>query len=109
MSGRNVIDFLRFVAAQPGVLETLRVRSKDQVIAAAGDFGFPFTEPEFNTVIWDLEVALAARRGEAFDARFPLWHLMWGRYYLEYLAIDLIPALQAAHVDTAPVEGGRTT
>jgi hypothetical protein len=108
MSGRSVLDFLRFVAARPDVLETLRAWSKDRVIAAAADFGFPFTEPEFDSSIWDLELRLAAKRGEAFDARFRLWHLMWGKYYLEYLALDLIPGLQEAGVDATPTREGLT-
>ena len=29
-----------------------------------------------------------------FDGQFPLWQLMWGKYYLEYLVIDLIPSFQ---------------
>ena len=77
----------------------LKVRSKDEVIAAAADFGLPFTEPEFDSLIWNLEAHLAARRGEKFDAQFPLWQTMWGKYYLEYLVVDLIPALGQADFD----------
>ena len=33
--------------------------------------------------------------GEPFDAQFPLWQTMWGQYYLEYLVLDLLPALDA--------------
>ena len=37
---------------------------------------------------------LAQRRGEPFDAHFPLWQTMWGRYYLEYLVTDLLASLE---------------
>jgi hypothetical protein len=96
MSYRNVIDFLCTVAVRADVLDSLKVRSKDEVITAAADFGFPFSEPEFDLLIWNLEVHLADKRGEQFDVQFPLWQTMWGKYYLEYLVIDLIPSLGEA-------------
>jgi hypothetical protein len=101
MSDRNVLDFLRTVAARADILDSLKVQSKDEVIAAAAAFGFPFSEPEFDALIWNLEVQLAARRGEAFDAHFPLWQTMWGKYYLEYLVNDLVPALEEANLGAA--------
>ncbi|MGH8906555.1 MAG: Nif11-like leader peptide family natural product precursor [Egibacteraceae bacterium] len=91
-----MIEFLLTVAARPDILDSLKVKSKDEVIAAAAEFGFPFTESEFNSLIWDFEVHLASRRGEEFDAQFPLWRTMWGKYYLEFLVIDLIPSLDQA-------------
>ena len=90
----SVIDFLRLVAGRPEVLDSLKVRSKADVLAAAAGFGFAFTEAEFDSYVWDVEVRLAARRGEPFDAHFPLWQTMWGKYYLEYLVIDLVPSLE---------------
>jgi hypothetical protein len=96
MSESNLIAFLRTVAARADVLETLQVRSKDEVIAAATDFGLPFTNAEFDSLIWDLEVRLAGKRGEAFDQQFGLWQTMWGRYYLAYIVTDLIPSLEEA-------------
>jgi hypothetical protein len=95
MSESNVVDFLRLVAVRTDVLDSLKVRGKDDVLAAAADFGFPFTEREFDSYVWDLELRLAASRGEQFDAHFPLWQTMWGRYYLEYLVADLVPSLEA--------------
>jgi hypothetical protein len=91
---RPVLDFLRLVAGRPEVLDSLKVRSKDDVLAAAADFGFAFTEAEFDAYVWDVELRLAAERGEQFDAHFPLWQTMWGRYYLEYLVTDLVPSLE---------------
>jgi hypothetical protein len=90
----RVLGFLRLVAARADLLDSLKPRGKQVVLAAAADFGFPFTETEFDTYVWDLEVALAARRGEQFDAHFPLWQTMWGTYYLEYLVTDLLPSLE---------------
>jgi tryptophan synthase alpha subunit len=98
MSNRNVIGFLSMVAARPDLLDRLKVRSKDEVIAAAAEFGLPFSEPEFDTLIWELEIQLAGKRGEKFDAQFPLWQTMWGKYYLEYLVIDLIPSFEEAEL-----------
>jgi hypothetical protein len=93
MSARNVIDFLSTVVPRADLLDTLKVRSKDEVIAAASDFGLPFTEPEFDSLIWNLEAHLAAKRGENFDSQFSLWQTMWGKYYLEYLVVDMMPSL----------------
>ena len=96
MSNSNVIDFLRTVATRPDVLDDLKVRSKDEVLTAATQFGLPFSESEFDALVWNLEAHLAERRGEPFDANFPLWQTMWGQYYLEYLVTDLLPSLTEA-------------
>jgi hypothetical protein len=89
-----VLGFLRLMGDRAELLDTLKVRSKDDVLAAAGDLGFAFTEDEFDAYVWDAEVRLAQWRGEPFDAHFPLWQTMWGRYYLEYLVTDLISSLE---------------
>jgi hypothetical protein len=96
MSGQNVLTFLRLLGQRLDLLDELKLKSKDEVIAAAAAHGLPFTEPDFDPLIWGLEVRLAEHRGEPFDAQFPLWQTMWGQYYLEYLALDLIPALDAS-------------
>lgn len=89
----SVPDFLGLLGSKPDLLDLLKTRSKDDVLAAAGDLGFTFTENEFDTYVWDAEVRLAQRRGEPFDAHFPLWQTMWGSFYLEYLATDLLASL----------------
>ena len=99
MSERNLIRFLRTVAIRADVLDALKERSKDEVIAAAAAFGLPFTEAEFDRVIWDLEIRLAEKRGEPFDAHFPLWETMWGKHYFDYLVLDMMPSLTDADVD----------
>ncbi len=93
MSERNLVDFLRSVAIRADLLDALAKRSKDDVISAAAAFGMPFTEAEFDRLIWDLEVHLAAKRNENFDPHFPLWETMWGQSYFEYLVKDMIPSL----------------
>jgi hypothetical protein len=94
MSTGNLIEFLHTVGARADLLDSLKVRSKHEVIATAADFGLPFTEEEFDSLIWDLEVQLAARRGEPFDQHFGLWGTMWGKYYFEYLVTDLLLSLE---------------
>lgn len=96
MTDDNVLGFLRHVAARADLLDTLKTRDKAAVTAIAADFGYPFTEAEFDAVVWDLEVRLAAARGENFDGHFPLWQTMWGQYYLEYLVTDLLTSLETA-------------
>jgi hypothetical protein len=93
MSG-GVAGFLRLLTGRADLLDSLKTRSKDEVLAAAADLGFAFTENEFDSFVWDAEVRLAKHRDELFDARFPLWQTMWGRYYLEYLVIDVVSSLE---------------
>ncbi len=52
MSNRNVIEFLRTLATQADLLEHLKVLSKDEVITTAEQLGCPFTETEFDPLIW---------------------------------------------------------
>jgi hypothetical protein len=89
-----VLDFLRLLRERPDLLDTLKVQGKDDVLAAATDLGYAFTETEFDADVWDAEVRLAQRRGEPFDAHFGLWQTMWGRYYLEYLVTDLVSSIE---------------
>ena len=95
-----VLDFLRLVGDRGDLVDTLKTRGKDDVLAAAADLGYAFTEAEFDAYVWDAELRLAQRRGEPFDARFPLWQTMWGRYYLEYLVTDLVAGLDETGLGT---------
>lgn len=109
MSEANLITFLRTVAIRADVIDALKRCSKDEVMAAAAAFGLPFTEAEFDRLIWDLEAHLARKRGENFDAQFPLWETMWGKYYFEFLVHDVIPSLDdadlAAVMSSSPGSG----
>ena len=100
----NVLRFLQSLATRPDRLDALKTQAKADVIAAASESGVPFDEGEFDAEIWDLEVRLAARRGEPFDQHFPLWQTMWGQFYLEYLVNDLIPALRETSIIPAGQE-----
>jgi len=92
-SSGNVLAFLRYLGGRPELLQELKTRSKDEVIAVAAERGYPFAAADFDTVVWDAEARLADRRGEAFDGHFSLWSTLWGRHYLEMLVEDLVPAL----------------
>jgi hypothetical protein len=96
----GVIEFLRLLGDRPDLLDNLETRGKDEVLAAAGEFGFTFTEAEFDSFVWDAELRLAKHRDEPFDAQFPLWQTMWGRYYLDYLVTDLVSSLGEAGLVT---------
>jgi hypothetical protein len=99
MSERNLVTFLRDWAPRADRLAALEHLGKDAVIAIAADAGLPFSEAEFDGLVWDLEVALAAKRGEPFDGNFPLWQTMWGKTYLGYLVIDMMAALTEADIE----------
>jgi hypothetical protein len=96
MSDRNVIEFLRMVATQ-----------KDEVITTTEQVGYPFTEAEFDPLIWGLEAYLAEKRGEKFDSR--LFSPMWGKYYLEFLVVDLILSFTEADFDAVMAGGVKGT
>lgn len=107
MSSRNVIEFLRMVATQDDLLEHLKVKSKVEVITTAEQLGYPFTEAEFDPLVWGLEVYLAEKRGEKFDSR--LFSPMWGKYYFEFLVIDLIPSFTEADFDAVIATGVKSS
>lgn len=93
MADSNVVAFLRELKRRPQTLDKLKTAPKEDVLLAAADLGLPFADADFNTVVWNLEERLAAARGEEFSGAFPLWRLLWGQYYLEFLVNDLIPSL----------------
>jgi hypothetical protein len=98
MSAPNVLAFLRLLGERPELLGELKTQPKERVLVAAQQAGMPFTEADFDPLIWGLEDRLAAARGEGFDAHFPLFRTLWGRYYLEMLVEDLVPSLQETGV-----------
>ncbi|HEX5845424.1 MAG: Nif11 family protein [Allosphingosinicella sp.] len=109
MSGENLFAFLRTVAARVDLLDSLKVQSKDEVIAAAADLGLPFTAAEFDDLVWALEARLAERRGEAFDAQFPLWQTLWGQFYLEYVVRDVMTSFDDSDFAAVLAERPRAT
>ena len=98
MSSSNVPAFLRHIAHHRDELDILKTMPKGDVIKRAAEIGFEFSETEFDSLIWGVEERLAGFRGEDFNATFPLWDLMWGKYYLEYLADDLSPSCDEAGI-----------
>ena len=104
MSEANLLAFLRKLGDEPELLDELKVQGKDEVVKAAAELGLPFEPAEFDRLIWDLEGRLAEYRGEGFDGHFPFWRTMWGRYYLEALAVDLVPSLIETHLTPATSE-----
>ena len=107
MSATNLFAFLNNVAGRADLLDSLKVLSKEEVIAAAGGLGYPFTEAEFDSEIWNVELKMAERRKEQFDQHFPLWETMWGQYYLEYLVLDMIPSLAEMGIDPLASASGQ--
>lgn len=101
MSAQNVIAFMRGPAARKDLLDSLKLMSKDEVMAVAAELGYPFTDADFDPLIWGLELRMAERGHEAFDQRFSLWQTMWGQYYFEYLVLDLLPALTDEEIAAA--------
>lgn len=93
MAEANVVPFFSEWVARGDRLDTLEYWPKARVIEAAAQAGYPFESAEFDRVIWDLEIQLAARLGEPFDATFRLWSTMWGRTYLRYLVTVFLPAV----------------
>jgi hypothetical protein len=106
MSAANLFGFLNNVAGRADLLDSLKVQSKAEVIAAAAGLGYPFSEAEFDALIWDVELKMAERRQEPFDQHFPLWDTMWGQYYLEYLVLDMIPSLAEMGIDPLAAASG---
>ena len=92
MSAANIPAFFRYLSANPDKLGQLETQPKSKVIRQAADLGFDFSEEEFDPFVWNSEQKLADSRGDQFDASFPLWDLMWGKFYLEYLVTDLAPS-----------------
>jgi hypothetical protein len=106
MSERNLVQFLRNWSPHVGRLKSLERLDKDAILAVAADAGLAFSEPEFDELVWDLEIALAAKRGEAFDGAFPLWQTMWGKTYFAYLVQDVLPSLTDEDIEAVLVTRG---
>jgi len=104
VNAANVLAFLTRVARSAELRTELRTKAKPEVLEAAARLGLPLTEPEFDAAVWGLEKRLAAVRGERFDQTFRLWHLMWGQYYLDYLVLDLLPALRETGLAPVPAD-----
>jgi hypothetical protein len=94
----TVFHFLAGLGSDPAALARLRHAPKETVLAEARARGFTFDGQTFDTTLWETEIALAARIGEPFDFNCSMWETMWGRAYLDYLALTVAPiALDTLH------------
>jgi hypothetical protein len=98
MAASDLLDFLGMLRGERELLSNLNTKTKDEVCELAAAMGYSFTAEDFDKTIWPMEIELASRRGEAFDPNFSLWHLMWGRYYLEFVVDDVVPSLTDAEL-----------
>lgn len=99
MARTEVINFLQTLVRQPELQTKLKTLSKPEVLAYAEQAGYKFTEQEFDDTVWGIEIFLANKLGENFDLTFSLWETMWGKYYLEYLAANVIDSLSQKEID----------
>lgn len=91
MGNSDVLRFLRELGRNPDLLAEYAMAPKETVLALATQQGYGFEEAEFDTTLWETEAALAARIGEPFDFSCSMWETMWGKSYLEYLALTVAP------------------
>lgn len=99
MARKEVVNFLQNLVSQPELQATLKTFSKPEVLAYAEEAGYKFTEQEFDDTVWGIEIFLANKLGENFDLTFSLWQTMWGKYYLEYIASNVIDSLSQQEID----------
>jgi hypothetical protein len=106
MAAADLLDFLGILRVQRQLLGDLNTRTKDEVCETASTLGYFFTSADFDQTIWPLEIELAKKRGETFGPDFSLWHLMWGRYYLEFVVDDVLTSFTDAELER--VRNGRS-
>ncbi|NHC34274.1 Nif11-like leader peptide family natural product precursor [Scytonema millei] len=99
MARIEVINFLQALVRQSELQTKLKTLLKPEVLAYAEQAGYKFTEQEFDDTVWGIEIYLANKLGENFDLTFSLWETMWGKYYLEYLAANVIDSLSQKEID----------
>jgi predicted ribosomally synthesized peptide with nif11-like leader len=99
MARKEVVIFLQNLVLQPELQAKLKTFSKSEVLAYAEEAGYKFTEQEFDDTVWGIEIFLANKLGENFDLTFSLWQTMWGKYYLEYIASNVIDSLSKQEID----------
>ncbi|MBD2305274.1 Nif11 family protein [Chroococcidiopsis sp. FACHB-1243] len=99
MARTEVVNFLQALVRQPELQTKLKTFPKPEVLAYAEQAGYKFTEQEFDDTVWGIEIFLANKLGENFDLTFSLWETMWGKYYLEYLAVNVIDSLSQQEID----------
>ncbi len=96
MVDQSVFEYLLVLGKDDTRLSALRLAPKEVVLADARDHGYSFDEAGYDTTLWQTEIALAERIGEPFDFACSMWETMWGKTYLEYLALTVAPVALAA-------------
>lgn len=96
MTDPTVFHYLDGLGRDGIRLAGLRLAPKEAVLADARALGYTFDEAAFDATLWQTEIALAERIGEAFDFSCSMWETMWGKAYLEYLALTVAPVALAA-------------
>jgi hypothetical protein len=91
MIDRAVLQFLDDIGTNRAILDALKFQPKEACLAAARAQGFAFDEATFDDTLWSTEAALAEKIGEPFDFASSMWETMWGKTYLEYLALTVAP------------------
>jgi hypothetical protein len=99
MPDAAVLRFLAGLGADSAAMARLRHAPMETVMAEARARGFTFDESTFADTLWQTEMSLAARIGEPFDFNCSLWETMWGRSYLDYLALTVAPVALATFHD----------
>ncbi|QHG20425.1 Nif11-like leader peptide family natural product precursor [Nostoc sp. ATCC 53789] len=107
MARIEVVNFLQSLVRQPELQNQLKALSKPDVLVYAERAGYKFTEQEFDDTVWGVEIFLADKLGENFDLTFSLWETMWGKYYLEYLAVNVIDSLSQEEINAFLNQGKR--
>jgi hypothetical protein len=108
MGNSDVLRFLSELGRNSSLLAEHVMAPKETVLALAKRQGYGFDEAEFDATLWDSEAALAALIGEPFDFSYSLWEIMWGKSYLEFLALTVAPLALAANF-AGNAQGGRTS
>ena len=91
----QVLAFLIQLSEDSKTRLRLNYSSKDSVLNTAKEFGYDFTEIEYDKTLFDFEAQVAENIWENFtDPTFSLWNLMWGKTYLDYLLDDIVPILK---------------
>ena len=90
----DVISFHEQVSQNYNERAKLRFADKAQVLNSAKNFGYSFSEKDYDLALFAFEAKLAEYTKEQFtDPNYSLWNLMWGQTYFDYLLDTLVPLI----------------
>ena len=91
----QVLAFLVQLSEDSKTRLRLSYCTKNSVLNTAKEYGYDFTEMEYDKTLFGFEAQIAENIGENFtDPTFSLWNLMWGKTYLDYLLDGVVPILK---------------